>query len=153
MWNKRLVQRARAYPSGVLTIVDDTGYPFSVRCTMQFDDARELITFSAVPPLISGRHGLACLLFHRHNAVLEDQYELMIKGELRDEGGSPVFRPGAFLTGTGSATDDRMPHATNPVQLVQFMLLGRRKAREYIARRGKPWPPIVFDDLMRALKE
>jgi hypothetical protein len=33
------------------------------------------------------------------------------------------------------------------------MLLGRRKAREYIARRGRPWPPIVFDDLLRALKE
>jgi hypothetical protein len=153
MWNKILAGRAQAYPSGVLTIVDEDGYPFSVRCTVQFDEAREQVTFSALSPLIGGRQGSACLLFHRHNQVLEDQYELMIRGALVDEGGSPVFRPSAFLTGTGSATDDQMPHATNPVQLVQFMLLGRRKAREYLAKRGKPWPPIVFDDLLRALKE
>ena len=153
MWNKILVQRARAYSSGVLTFVDDAGYPFSVRCTAHFDDGRELVTFIAPPPLIKGRQGPACLLFHRHNAVLEDQYELMIKGALRDEGGSPVFQPADFLTGTGSAVDDQMPHATNPVQLIQFMLLGRRKARAYIAKRGKPWHPIVFDDLLRALKE
>ncbi len=153
MWNKTLAARARAYPSGVLTLVDGAGYPLSVRCTVQFDDARELVTFTTPPPLISGRQGLANLLFHRHNAVLEEQYELMIKGELLDEGGSPVFRPTDFLTGTGSATDDQMPHATNPVQLVQFMLLGRRKAREYITKRGKPWPPIAFDDLVQALKE
>jgi hypothetical protein len=153
MWNKKLAARARVYSSGVLTLVDEAGYPLSVRCTVQFDDARELVTFTTPPPLISGRQGLANLLFHRHNAVLEEQYELMIKGELLDDGGSPIFRPSAFLTGTGSATDDQMPHATNPVQLVQFMLLGRRKAREYIAKRGRPWPPIVFDDLLRALKE
>ena len=57
--------------------------------------------------------------------------------------GSLAFRPSAFVTGTGSPTDDQMPHAGNPVQLVQFMLLGRRKAREYMAKRGTPWPPIV----------
>ena len=73
MWNKILAARARAYPSGVLTIVDEAGYPLSVRCTVQFDDARELVTFTTPPPLISGRQGLANLLFHRNNAVLEDQ--------------------------------------------------------------------------------
>jgi hypothetical protein len=153
MWNKILAGRAQAYPSGVLTLVDEGSYPFSVRCTVQFDEARELVTFTALPPVISERQGPACLLFHRHNTVLEDQYEMMIRGELADEGGSPVFRPTAFLTGTGSPKDDQMPHATNPVQLVQFMRLGRRKAREYLAKRGTPWPPISFDNLLRALKE
>ncbi len=153
MWNKLLVVRARAYTNGVLTVVDADGYPLSVRCTVQFDDVRELVTFTAPPPLIIGQQGLACLLFHRHSPVLEDQYELMIKGELLDEGGQPVFRPAAFVTGTGSPADDQMPHATNPVQLIQFMLLGRRKAREYLAKRGAPWPPISFEGLLRALKE
>lgn len=153
MWNKLLVVRARAYANGVLTVVDANGYPRSVRCTVQFDDARELVTFTALSPLIIPQRGLACLLFHRHNPELEDQFELMIKGELLEEKGQPVFRPAAFVTGTGSPTDDQMPHATNPVQLIQFMLLGRRKAREYLAKRGTPWPPISFEGLLRALKE
>lgn len=153
MWNKLLVTRAQAYPSGVLTVVDDAGYPVSARCTVQFDDTREWVTFPAPPPLIKGSRGPACLLFHRHNAALEEQYELLIRGELADDAGRPVFRPTAFLTGTGSVKDDQMPHAGNPVQLVQFMLLGRRKARAYLAKRGTPWPPISFDGLLRALKE
>jgi hypothetical protein len=153
MWNKILSRRAQAYGSTVLTIVDESGYPFSARCTPQFDEARERITFSAPPPVFAGRHGPACLLFHRHNPVLEDQYELLIRGELRDEDGSLVFHPSSFVTGTGSPADDQMPHASNPVQLVQFMLLGRRKAREYLAKRGTPWPPVSFDALLRALKE
>ena len=28
-----------------------------------------------------------------------------------------------------------------------------KHVQSYIAKRGKPWPPIVFDDLLRALKE
>ena len=46
-----------------------------------------------------------------------------------------------------------MPHAGDPLQLIQFMLLGRRKAREYLAKRGAPWEPIRFDLLLQGLKD
>ena len=153
MWNELLVQCARAYPTGVLTLVEPSGYPLSIRCTVQFDDARQVITIGDPPPGARGYQGRACLLFHRHNEQLENQYEMMIKGEVAAEGDGLVFRPGDFLTGTGSPKSDRMPHASDPIQLIQFMLLGRRKAKEYIAKRGQPWPPVDFDRLLKALEE
>lgn len=153
MWNKDLIARARVYSSAVLTLVEPSGYPLSQRCAVQFDEAREAIIVSDPPTLARGVQGRASLLFHRHNEVLEDFYEVLIKGTLAVNGDSLVFQPEEFLTGTGSAKTDRMPHAQDPIQLVQFMLLGRRKAREYIAKRGRPWPPIAFDRLIQALND
>jgi hypothetical protein len=153
MWNDTLIALAGAYSTGVLTVVEPPGYPMSVRCALQCDATRQVVTFPALPPLAADWRGKAALLFHRHNAVLEEQHELLIKGELVEEGGQIVFHPTGFVTGTGHPTKDSMPHASDPVQVVQFMLLGRRKAREYLAKRGTPWEPIRFDLLLQLLKE
>lgn len=153
MWNKALIACARVYPSGVLTVVEDSGYPRSVRCVVEFDDARELILFPAPPPDMVGRQGLACLLFHRHNADLGGQHELLIKGELREEVGVLMLRPGDFLTGSGNQNTDRMPVAGSALDMMRFMLLGRRKAREYLVKRGKPWPSRPWGKMLHYLDE
>ena len=151
MWNKQLIACARVYPSGVLTVVKDSGYPLSVRCLVEFDDARELIFFPTPPPDVVGRQGLACLLFHRHNADLGGQHELLIKGELREEAGVLTLRPNGFLTGSGRQDTDRMPVAGSPMDIIRYMMLGRRKAREYLAKRGKPWTPRPWGKMLRYL--
>jgi hypothetical protein len=154
MWNERLIGLAQKYDSAVLTVLAADGYALSVRCTAaQFDATNETIHLSGVNARALARPGKACLLFHRHNAVLEDQHELMMKGELVVADGQAIFRPAEFLTGTGSPTTDAMPHSGDPIQLIQFMLLGRRKAREYLAKRGAPWEPIQFDLLIRRMRE
>ncbi len=134
MWNKALIACARTYPSGVLTVVEDSGYPRSVRCVVEFDDARELILISLPSLEVVGRQGLACLLFHRHNADMSGQRELLIKGELHEEAGTLVLHPGDFLTGSGRQDTDRMPYAGSPMDIIRYMMLGRRKAREYLAK-------------------
>jgi hypothetical protein len=153
MWNEQLAAQATAYTSAVLTALEPSGYPASVRCVPLFDAARQVITIPVPPPGVVGWSGPAALLFHRHSDTLEDQHELMIKGDLLTEDGVLTLRPADFLTGTGSPKTDRMPHAGAPLDLIQFMLLGQRKAREYLAKRGKPWPPVPFKDLIRYLKE
>jgi hypothetical protein len=153
MWNKELATCGRAYESAVLTIVEPSGYPLSVRCKVRFDDAQEVVTFAELPETARGWSGPASVLLHRHNEVLEDFYELLLKGELAMEEGSITFKPSEFVTGSGWQDTDRMPHAGAPLHLIQFMLLGRRKAREYQAKRGKPWPLIRFDLLVQAAKE
>lgn len=153
MWSKILAKCGRAYDGGTLTVVEPSGYPFSVRCKPVFDDTTETIRFAESPALAAGWRGKACLLLHRHNLVLEDFHELSIKGELVAEDGGLVLRPSEFLTGTGRRDSDLMPHAGDPLHLIQFMRLGRRKAREYLAKRGAPWPPIPFKELVRAAKE
>src|SRR6266571_1222615 len=130
MWNKALIACARTYPSGVLTVVEDSGYPRSVRCLVEFDDGRELILISIPSLEVVSRQGLACLLFHRHNADMSGQRELLIKGELHEEAGSLVLHPGDFLTGSGRQDTDRRPYAGSPMTTIRDMMLGRRKARE-----------------------
>ncbi len=125
--------------------MDVDGYPASVRCTVTLDDAAELIRLHAVPPVAADWRGPACLLFHRHDAHLEDQHQLMLRGELIADGATLVLRGGTFITATGRVDHDVLPHAGTPWQLLQFLRLGRRKARAYVAQRGAPWPPIRRD--------
>jgi hypothetical protein len=151
MWNRQLIVLAGAYPSAILTIIEPSGYPISVRCQVTFDETDKAIRFSPLPSLARDWHGKACLLFHRHNERLENQHELLIRGELTNVAGNLVFHPTAFVTGTGSATKDAMPHAGAPLDLIRFMLLGRRKARSYLRKRGAAWPTIDFDALLTTI--
>jgi hypothetical protein len=153
MWNKQLIALARAYASAVLTIIEPSGYPLSVRCNVTFDETREAIGFALLPALARNWQGKACLLFHRHNERLENQHELLIRGELADVAGNLAFHPTAFVTGTGSTTKDMMPHAGAPLDLIRFMLLGRRQARAYLRKRGIAWPAIDFDALLITIDE
>lgn len=152
MWNKRLAAAARTYPTGILTSVDAQGYTFSVRCTPEINESRELFLLRVPPPPAAGWEGRACLLFHRHDNHLEDQYELLIKGTLAPEpGGGLVFRPEGWLTGTGSQKTDRMPHAGAPLDLIRFLLMGRRKARGYLAKHQETWPAPDYAEMLRQL--
>ena len=153
MWDSRLAARARLYGSAVLSVVDRSGYPTSVRCAVRLDDARGLVAFTGLPPSAAAWRGAACLLFHRHDARLEGLHQLVIRGELVEEEGAVVLRPSAFVTANGRRDTDRMPHAGSPLHLIRFMLLGRRNARAYLAKRGAPWPAVRFDELLRALDE
>jgi len=152
MWSSNLATCARAYPDAVLSVVDPDGYPCSTRCTVRLDDRREVITFINLPPLASSWRGPACLLFHRHDDRLENQYQLMIRGHVVLQGDSLELRPTHFLTANGSLTEDRMPHAGAPLQLIQFMLLGRRQAARYLRRRNMTWP-VDFTPMLRVLRE
>ena len=109
MWNKELVACARAYTSGVLTLVQESGYPLSVRCTPIFDDAAEIVTLPDLPPITTGAQGKACLLFHRHKADLSGQYELMIKGELTNDDGAITFRPTGSSQGQAAIRQTACP--------------------------------------------
>ena len=119
MWNKQLIACARVYPSGVLTVVEDSGYPLSVRCLVEFDDARELILFPAPPPDVVGRQGSACLLFHQFNERLEGLRQLVILGELICEDGVLTLQVSKFVTANGRHNTDRMPHAGSPAPIGQ----------------------------------
>jgi hypothetical protein len=49
--------------------------------------------------------------------------------------------------------DFRAPLAEFLIQMLQFLLLGRRKAKEYERKRGAPWPPIDYAEIERILRE
>ena len=147
MWNERLAACVSDYPTGVLSTVESSSYPASVRCTVEVHAAKQTITFPNLPDFAASWRGKAALLFHRHNARLEGLHQLVVKGELVEQNSMLTFKVSEFVTGTGSQDTDAMPHAGAPIQMLQFFLLGRRKARAYIEKRGTPWPPIPFREL------
>ncbi|HEV8191723.1 MAG TPA: hypothetical protein VGP82_09600 [Ktedonobacterales bacterium] len=147
MWNERLAALISDYPTGVLSTVEPSGYPASIRCAVAVHAAEQTITFPNLPAFAASWRGKAALLFHRHNARLEGLHQLVIKGELVQVNSVVTFKVNEFVTGTGRQDTDAMPHAGAPIQMLQFFLLGRRKARAYIAKRGAPWPPIPFHEL------
>jgi hypothetical protein len=153
MWNKRLAQLATKYPTGVLSIADASGYPASVRLPARLDVQRRVVTFPALPAYAQGWRGSACLLFHRHNSRLEGLRQMVLKGELVEEGDAVVLRVTNFVTANGSSSTDELPHAGSPLLMVQFLRLGRRKAREYERKRGEPWPPVDYAEVARLLRE
>jgi hypothetical protein len=124
-----------------------------VRCTPRLDDHREAVTFAAIPAQANAWRGSACLLFHRHDERLEHQHQLLIRGHLVQEDQVLTLQPSAFVTATNNEHDDRMPHAGAPLQLLRFMLLGRRQAGVYLRRRQTPWPAIDFAPMLRVLRE
>jgi hypothetical protein len=153
MWNGKLASQASEYTSAVLTWVEPSGYPVSIRVVPQLDASREVVTFTGMHPEAFPARGKACLLFHRHNEHLEGLHQMVLKGELTHEDGSIVLRVSDFVTANGRTDTDAMPHAGRPLHMVQFLMLGRRKAAEYMKKRGAPWPPIPFDYIERKINE
>jgi hypothetical protein len=153
MWNKQLAKLATQYPTGVLSLADVGGYPASVRLVARLDAKRRVVTFPALPSSAQDWRGKACLLFHRHNNRLEGLRQMVLKGELIEEDGVVTLRVTDFVTANGQTNTDEMPHAARPIQLLQFLRLGRRKAREYERKRGEPWPPIDYAEIERLLRE
>src|SRR5205085_2160134 len=114
-WDKLLVPRARQYPSGVLTGVEPSGYPLSLRCTPEFDDAAEVVRLGDLPPTVVAWRGPVCLLLHRHDPHLEGLYQMVLLGELALDAGAPILRPTRFVTANGRTDTDAMPHAGRPL--------------------------------------
>jgi hypothetical protein len=153
MWNERLGVLIETYQSAVLSSVESDGYPASVRCQIRADMSRHVVIISDPPALAKNWRGPACLLFHEHDAGLEALRQMVVLGELKDEDGSLTFYIDKFVTANGRTDSDQMPHASSPTHLLKFFFLGRRNAQAYIAKRGKPWPPIPYGDITRSMAE
>jgi hypothetical protein len=150
MWSEPLAAGIADYRSAVLSWVEPSGAPISVRCRVQLQPATHTITFESLAPLAGAWLGKACLLFHMHDERLEGLRQMVLKGELGlAADGSVEFKVTEFVTANGRPGTDRMPHASVPIHMFQFYRLGRSKAKAYLAKRGAPWPPIPFEQIAR----
>lgn len=149
MWNKKLGRLIATYPSGVLSIVEDDGYPASIRCQVSTDAEHHRIALVDPPALAKYWRGPANLLFHEHDDCLERLRQMALAGVLIEEEGSLIFVVEKFITANGRADSDQMPHASSPLHMIKFFLIGWRKARHYLAKREEPWPPIPYDEITR----
>jgi hypothetical protein len=138
MWGEVLRQVTR-YPSAVLTGRDAEGYPYSVRCRPRPDLAARVLRIT-LPPATPIQPGPAGLLCHRHDEALWNLQSIVIRGTLTPEETDWRFEPRALIPGM----DQRSPRA-----LLRFLIDSRRRAKDYLARRGLPRPAIPWDDINR----
>jgi hypothetical protein len=131
------------FESAVLTGVDAEGYPFSVRCRPDLDDAAEVlrVQLPADTPLQPGPAGLLC---HKHDENLWNLKSLLVRGTLsRDEKGWK-FEPLRFIPGAGIGGLPAM---------ARFFTGSRRNAARYLKKRGLARPRIPWDEINAVKKQ
>ena len=138
MW-REIRRYLRKYPSAVLTGLDSTGYPFSVRCQSVPDDLLQALRV-AVPDAIDLRPGPASLLCHSHNLFLWNLHSFLVRGSLERIHGSWIFRPAHFVPGIGVG---------GLAGMIRFATSKRRAANRYLQRRGLERPKVPWSELRR----
>src|SRR5258707_682183 len=128
----------RGFSSRVLTGVDADGYPLSIRCQPEIDEAQQGLRVS-LPAWTRIGPGPASLLCHCHNQLLWNIRSFMVRGTLERAGGDAwLFRPTRFVPGIGVG---------GLAAMVRFAFAKRRAAGGYLQRRGLSRPRIDWAQL------
>jgi hypothetical protein len=130
-------QEVAKFPEAVLTALDPSGYPVSVRqVAPHYDPASGEFT-ARWPPDLPVTEGPAMVLCHYHDENLWNIKQLQIKGRLERRADQWVF----------TSTDLRRPPRS---QLTLFWHMARdmrRAGRRYVDRRGLEMPTLNFEAL------
>jgi hypothetical protein len=133
----------RRFPSAVLSGVDSTGYPVSIRCQPEPDEQLKLLRIT-IPNALGLQPGPASILCHSHNLFLWNLHSFLIRGLLEVHEGSYRFRPFKFVPGIGVGGLPGM---------LRFARSKRRAASRYLEVRGLTRPRIPWDELRRIQQE
>ena len=142
MWDD-IVKYLVEFPNAVLTVVDDTGYPFSVRCTPEPDISNQVLRIK-LPSYSSIQFGPASLLCHGHDELLWNLKSFMITGSLeRDDEGWKLV-PRRFIPGIGIGNFF--------LGLIKMIRDGRKTTKRYLDKRGIPRLKIPWNELQDLYK-
>jgi hypothetical protein len=132
MWPE-ITRRLPRFASAVLTGLDRSGDPVSVRCHPTLDHHTQVLRV-AVPDglgMVPGPAGLVC---HRHDEQLWSLKSFLLRGTLEYTGHGWVFRPRRLVAGMD----------TTPLSNLRLLRNGRRTAKRYLASRGLHRPRIPW---------
>lgn len=128
-----------AYESAVLTLVDEHGYPLSVRCVFTLDSAAQVLRLT-LPEGVVILAGAVSLLCHAHDDALDNLRSLTIRGNLTCEDEGWTFYPRQLTPGLGMNGFWR--------DVVQNAIIGpRRSAKRYLQKNGLTRPNVPWDVL------
>lgn len=136
MWDE-LVKYLSTYRSAVVTGIDPSGYPFSVRCQPE-PDAGVRVLRVVVPEYANIQPGPAGLLCHTHDEQLWNLRSFIVRGTLEQDPQGWLFRPGQFIPGAGIG---------GMIGMIKFLRGGRRTAEQYLQKRGLARPEIAWEDI------
>jgi hypothetical protein len=134
MWDE-MVEQLADFSTAVVTGIDDTGYPYSLRCKPEPDRSTQTLRFHL--PVGTGiRVGPASLLCHRHDEQLWNLKSFIVRGDLERDARDWVLRPRQFVPGAGIG---------GLMGLLRFIRSGRRRTRRYLEKRNLARPPVPWD--------
>jgi hypothetical protein len=133
MWPE-IAKRLPRFASAVLTGLDASGDPVSIRCQPTLDQQAQVLRV-LVPDGLGMMPGPAGLLCHRHNEQLWGLKSFLLRGGLEQDGHGWVFRPRLLVRGMD----------TTLVSNLRLLCNGRRTARRYLAARGLQRPQIPWE--------
>jgi hypothetical protein len=131
------------FESAVLSGLDQSDYPFSVRCRPYPDPSEDEVLRVWLPPDTFLRPGPASLLCHRHDENLWNLKSFLVRGVLKKDAGGWSFEPKRFIPGAGIGGLPAM---------IRFFTRSRRNARRYLEKRGLARPRIPWDEINAAKK-
>ena len=136
MWSE-IVSNLAKFSSAVLSGTDAQGYPFSIRCTPEVDQAGQVLrlNLSASVPI---QPGPASLLCHSHDELLWKLKSFLVRGRLEQDDRGWVLRPEKFIPGGGVG---------GPLGEMQAMIRTRAIANRYLEKRGLPRPKVPWDEI------
>lgn len=140
MW-QQIEKYLPGFPSAVLSGLDMSGDPYSLRCRPVLEPVQQRLRLSlfAAPAL---QPGPACLLCHRHDERLWNLKSFVVRGTLERDGPDWVLSPHQFIPDMGIGGWRSYVH---------FVRHGHAATRAYFARRDQPYPVVRWDQLMALL--
>lgn len=125
----------------VLTLVEEGGYPLSLRCRFTVDASAQCLHLM-LPSGVEICAGDASLLCHAHDEALDNLRTLTIRGQLTHEGDRWIFQPVKFQPGLGMNGFWR--------DVVQGAIIGpRRSAKHYLQKHGLSRPEVPWEILKK----
>jgi len=134
MWSE-IVKEMTDFSAAVLTSVDASGYPFSIRCKPNPDPVAQVLRVQ-LPEHIQFRPGPAGLLYHKHDESLWNLKSLTLRGLLEQDAQGWFLRPLKYTPGAGIG---------GLAAMVKFVQEGRRSANQYLVKRNLPRPVIAWN--------
>jgi hypothetical protein len=142
MWTE-LVRQVQHYPTAVITMIDQAGYPLSIRCHPQIDRDAQVLRIALAPGIGAMRPGPASLLCHAHNEKLWRLRNLLVRGTIElapNTDDTWLFFPRRLIRG----------QSRSPLYFVRTLVASRRAARRYLALRGISRPLIPWQHIHKA---
>jgi hypothetical protein len=121
------------FDEGVVTGLDDRGFPVSVRLLALPYDAETGRLALSVPDALGVTEGPANLLCHFHDDALWSIRAIQLKGRLVHDGAGWTFETTAFA----------------PPSMIGMIRRVYRGANGYLAKRNLPRPKVAFDVIER----
>ena len=132
------------FESAVPSVLDDAGYPFSVRCRPYPDASGAEVMRVRLPALGALRPGPASLLCHSNDRNLWNLKSFLVRGVLKKDDGGWSFEPNQFIPGAGIGGLPAM---------IRVFTGSRRNAGRYLKKRGLARPRIPWDEINAAKKD